>query len=116
MILRSCKFAMILRPTNYKREEDRLVIRESCVQRLKKFLKEVTTMNARIILVGGGRRRSWQREALLVAGAAGIGTAVGALTAGKKGATFGAISAGVSRYLMRVAQWEAASPLPTDNS
>ena len=62
-------------------------------------------MNTRIIVWGGGRRRSWKSEALLVAGAAGIGTAVGALTAGKKGATFGAISAGVSRFLMRFVEW-----------
>ena len=62
-------------------------------------------MKAQIVLWGGGRRRSWRREALMIAGTAGIGTAVGALARGKKGASIGAISGGVARFLMRMATW-----------
>jgi len=60
-------------------------------------------MKAKILVWGGGRRRSWKREALMIAGTAGIATAVGALTGGKKGATLGAISGGVTRFMMRLA-------------
>ena len=53
-------------------------------------------MNAKIVLWGGGERQSWQQEALMIAATAGIATAVGAMAGGKKGATFGAISGGVT--------------------
>ena len=59
-------------------------------------------MKAKILVWGGRRRRSWKREALLVAGTAGIATVIGALTGGKKGATLGAISGGVTRLMMRM--------------
>ncbi len=62
-------------------------------------------MKAQIILWGGGKRRSWKREALMIAGTAGIATAVGAMTGGKKGATLGAISGSVARLVMRMATW-----------
>jgi len=62
-------------------------------------------MNAKVVLWGGGERQSWQREALMIAATAGIATAVGAMTGGKKGATFGAISGGVTRFLMRMLSW-----------
>ncbi len=62
-------------------------------------------MKVQLVLWGGGRRRSWKREALMVGATAGIATAIGALTAGKKGATFGAITGGVSRFLMRMTSW-----------
>ncbi len=62
-------------------------------------------MKVQLVLWGGGRRRSWKREALMVGATAGIATAIGALTAGKKGATFGAITGGVSRFLMRMTCW-----------
>ena len=62
-------------------------------------------MNAKVVLWGGGKRRSWQREALMIAATAGIATTVGALTGGKKGAAFGAISGGVTRFLMRMMTW-----------
>jgi hypothetical protein len=61
-------------------------------------------MKAQILLWGGGKRRSWKREALMVAGTAGIGTAVGGLAGGKKGATLGAISGGMARLVMRMAE------------
>ena len=48
-------------------------------------------------------RRSWKRDALFIAGIAGAGFAVGALTGGKKGAAIGAIASGVTRLLFRIA-------------
>lgn len=62
-------------------------------------------MKAKVLVWGGGRRRSWQREVLMVAGAAGIGTAIGALTGGKKGAAIGAMSGGIARFIMRMTSW-----------
>jgi hypothetical protein len=62
-------------------------------------------MNATIVLFGGGKRQSWEKEALMIAATAGIGTAIGAAVGGKKGATFGAISGGVTRFLMRMLKW-----------
>jgi len=41
----------------------------------------------------------------MIAATAGIATAVGAIAGGKKGATFGAISGGVTRFLMRMLSW-----------
>jgi hypothetical protein len=62
-------------------------------------------MNAKVVLWGGGKRQSWQRETLMIAATTGIGTAVGAIVVGKKGAAFGAISGGVTRFLMRMVSW-----------
>jgi hypothetical protein len=59
-------------------------------------------MKAKILVWGRGRRRSWKREALMIAGTAGIAMAIGAITGGKKGATLGAISGGVTRLMMRM--------------
>jgi hypothetical protein len=62
-------------------------------------------MKRNILIWGGGRRRSWKREALMIAGTAGIATAVGAMFGKKKGAAFGAISGGVTRFLSRMNAW-----------
>jgi hypothetical protein len=70
----------------------------------RNFLLEVY-MNAGIVLWGGGKRRSWERETLMIAATAGIATAIGAAIGGKKGATFGAVSAGATRFLMRLLSW-----------
>ena len=43
--------------------------------------------------------RNWKEETLNIANAAGIGMLVGALVAGKKGATIGAASAGFARWV-----------------
>ena len=40
-------------------------------------------------------KRSWERDALIIGGSAGAGTAIGALTGGKKGAAVGATAGGV---------------------
>ncbi|MBI3949658.1 MAG: hypothetical protein HY314_04290 [Acidobacteria bacterium] len=41
-------------------------------------------------------KRSWQKSALIIAGSAGGGAAIGALAGGKKGAAIGAVSGGVA--------------------
>lgn len=40
-------------------------------------------------------KRSWQKEALIIGGSAGAGTAIGAIAGGKKGAGIGAAAGGV---------------------
>jgi hypothetical protein len=62
-------------------------------------------MNAKVVLWGGGKRQSWQKEALMIGATTGIGIAVGAIAGGKKGATIGAISGGVARFIMRMVAW-----------
>jgi hypothetical protein len=42
------------------------------------------------------RKRSWQKEALIIGGSAGAGAAIGAVAGGKKGAAIGAVSGGVA--------------------
>jgi hypothetical protein len=69
---------------------------------IRKFLKRGERMKGTVILWGGGRRRSWKREALLIATTAGIATAVGALIGRKKGAAIGAMAGGVSRFISRL--------------
>jgi len=41
------------------------------------------------------KKRSWEKEALIIGGSAGAGTAIGALAGGKKGAGVGAATGGV---------------------
>jgi hypothetical protein len=41
------------------------------------------------------KKRSWEKEALIIGGSAGAGTAIGALAGGKKGAGIGAAAGGV---------------------
>lgn len=41
------------------------------------------------------KKRSWEREVLIIGGSAGAGTAIGALAGGKKGAVVGAAAGGV---------------------
>jgi hypothetical protein len=40
-------------------------------------------------------KRSWEKEALIIGGSAGVGTAIGAIAGGKKGAAVGAAAGGV---------------------
>lgn len=47
--------------------------------------------------------RPWQKELLIIGGSAGAGTAVGALTGGKKGAGIGAAAGGVGGLIYDLA-------------
>lgn len=49
------------------------------------------------------RHRSWEKELLIIGGSAGAGTAVGALTGGKKGAGIGAAAGGVGGLIYDLA-------------
>jgi len=40
-------------------------------------------------------KRSWEKDALIIGGSAGAGTAIGAIAGGKKGAAIGAASGGI---------------------
>ncbi|MBI4473224.1 MAG: hypothetical protein HY646_11190 [Acidobacteria bacterium] len=56
-------------------------------------------MKSKVLLWGHRRApRRWKTEALIMAGA---GSAIGALTAGRKGAAIGAASGGLARLIMR---------------
>jgi hypothetical protein len=44
---------------------------------------------------GHSNKRSWEKEALIIGGAAGAGTGIGAIAGGKKGAGIGAAAGGV---------------------
>jgi hypothetical protein len=49
------------------------------------------------------KKRTWQKEALIVGGSAGAGAAVGAVAGGKKGAAIGAVSGGVAGLIYDLA-------------
>ena len=48
-------------------------------------------------------KRSWERDALVIGGSAGAGTAIGALAGGKKGAGVGAAAGGVGGLIYDLA-------------
>ena len=52
---------------------------------------------------GHPRQRSWEKDALIIGGSAGAGTAVGALTGGKKGAGIGAAAGGLGGLIYDLA-------------
>jgi len=78
--------------------------RLACFASSENFFTEVN-MNSAIVLWGGGKRQSWEKETLMIAATVGIATAIGAAIGGKKGATFGAVSGGATRFLMRLLSW-----------
>ena len=47
--------------------------------------------------------RSWEKEALIIGGSAGAGTAIGAVAGGKKGAGIGAAAGGVGGLIYDLA-------------
>jgi hypothetical protein len=49
------------------------------------------------------KKRTWQKEALIIGGSAGAGAAIGAIAGGKKGAAIGAISGGVAGTIYDIA-------------
>jgi hypothetical protein len=60
----------------------------------QQFASGAPTVVARQPEVAHAGKRSWEKELLIVGGSAGAGTAVGALTGGKKGAGIGAAAGG----------------------
>jgi hypothetical protein len=49
------------------------------------------------------KKRSWEKEALIIGGSAGAGAAIGAIAGGKKGAGIGAVSGGVAGLIYDIA-------------
>ena len=49
------------------------------------------------------RKRSWEKELMIIGGGAGAGAAVGALTSGKKGAAIGAGAGGLGGLIYDLA-------------
>lgn len=49
------------------------------------------------------KKRSWEKEVLIIGGSAGAGTAIGALAGGKKGAGVGAAAGGVGGLIYDLA-------------
>jgi hypothetical protein len=49
------------------------------------------------------RKRSWEKDALIIGGSAGAGTAIGALAGGKKGAAVGATAGGIGGLIYDLA-------------
>jgi hypothetical protein len=49
------------------------------------------------------KKRSWEREALIIGGSAGAGTAIGAVAGGKKGAAVGAAAGGIGGLIYDLA-------------
>jgi hypothetical protein len=49
------------------------------------------------------RKRSWEKDALIIGGSAGAGTAIGAVAGGKKGAAVGATAGGIGGLIYDLA-------------
>ena len=49
------------------------------------------------------RHRTWEQEALIIGGSAGVGSGIGAIAGGKKGAAIGAASGGVAGLIYDLA-------------
>ncbi|MBI2821215.1 MAG: hypothetical protein HYX74_03225 [Acidobacteria bacterium] len=62
--------------------------------------EEFVRSNPRIVerraLPESKKKRSWEKEVLIVGGSAGAGAAIGAVAGGKKGAGIGALSGGIA--------------------
>ena len=54
-------------------------------------------------VAGPTRKRSWQKEALIIGGSAGAGAGIGGIAGGKKGAAIGAASGGVAGLIYDIA-------------
>jgi hypothetical protein len=49
------------------------------------------------------QKRSWEKDALIIGGSAGAGTAIGAVAGGKKGAAIGATAGGIGGLIYDLA-------------
>jgi hypothetical protein len=47
----------------------------------------------------GDKKRSWEKEVLIIGGGAGVGTAIGAIAGGRRGAAVGAAAGGVGALI-----------------
>jgi len=63
----------------------------------------VEPVAARRAVATPAKKRSWEKEVLIVAGSAGAGTAIGAVAGGKKGAAVGAVTGGVAGLIYDLA-------------
>ena len=54
-------------------------------------------------VVAEKKKRTWQKEALIIGGSAGAGAAIGAIAGGKKGAAIGGVSGGVAGAIYDIA-------------
>jgi hypothetical protein len=69
----------------------------------QQFVDASPTVVGRRPEVAHAGKRSWEKELLIIGGSAGAGTAVGALTGGKKGAGIGAAAGGVGGLIYDLA-------------
>jgi hypothetical protein len=69
--------------------QDRAVSRDQ-------FVRSNPTVVERRATPQQSKKRSWQKEALIIGGSAGAGAGIGALAGGKKGAAIGAASGGIA--------------------
>jgi hypothetical protein len=69
--------------------QDRAVSRDQ-------FVRSNPTVVERRVVPQQSKKRSWQKEALIIGGGAGAGAGIGAMVGGKKGAGIGAASGGVA--------------------
>jgi len=69
--------------------QDRTVSRDQ-------FVRSNPTVVERRATPQQAKKRSWQKEALIIGGSAGAGAGIGALAGGKKGAAIGAASGGIA--------------------
>ncbi len=60
------------------------------------FVRSNPTVVERRATPQQSKKRSWQKEALIIGGSAGAGAGIGALAGGKKGAAIGAASGGIA--------------------
>jgi hypothetical protein len=60
------------------------------------FVRSNPTVVERRLVPQQSKKRSWQKEALIIGGGAGAGAGIGAIVGGKKGAGIGAASGGIA--------------------
>ena len=72
-----------------------ILLKDRAVSR-DQFVRSNPTVVERRAVPQQSKKRSWQKEALIIGGGAGAGAGIGAIVGGKKGAGIGAASGGVA--------------------